>query len=195
MKKTDGTTFKDDFSVFGDPDAQDPDPEVRKRFFGKYRGMVMANIDPLHQGRLLVKVPDVTGLVGTHWAMPCVPMAGPFMGSYFVPPAAGAGVWIEFEQGDPEQPIWVGCFWAPGQIPMMAQGAVPGTAAITLETLTAGVSVSDQPMLPGGSVNLHVGPATFVTLGMEGITIKAPQVNVSTALFSVNGTKLTVLGP
>ena len=34
-----------------------------RRYFGKYRGMVIANIDPSRSGRLLVSVPDVLGAV------------------------------------------------------------------------------------------------------------------------------------
>ena len=55
-------------------------------------------------------VPDVLGLVPSTWAEPCVPLAGPTgppMGVYLVPPI-GAGVWVEFEHGDPDYPIWVG---------------------------------------------------------------------------------------
>ncbi len=46
------------------------------KHWGKYRGMVMNNIDPMQLGRLQVQVPDVTGLLPSTWAMPCFPMAG-----------------------------------------------------------------------------------------------------------------------
>lgn len=196
MEKRGKLHYKEEFSVFGSPDAQDPDPEVRKRFFGKYRGVVVTNIDPLRQGRLLVKVADVTGLIGPNWAMPCVPMAGLLMGTHFVPPPVGAGVWVEFEQGDSEDPIWVGCFWGPGQIPLLAQGAstaAPGLPAITLETVGAGLSICDTPHPPGGSVNLRVGASTFITLGVNGINIVAPAVTMLTNSFSVNGVALQVV--
>ena len=74
-----------------------------QRFVGKYRGTVTQNIDPMLRGRLLCMVPDVLGPVPSSWAEPCVPLAGPTgppMGVYLVPPI-GAGVWVEFEQGDP----------------------------------------------------------------------------------------------
>ena len=87
-------------------------PEIRT-FYGKYRGTVISNVDPLLRGRLLLEVPDVTGLVPSSWAEPCVPLAGPTgppMGVYMVPPI-GAGVWVEFEQGDPSFPVWTGCWY------------------------------------------------------------------------------------
>ena len=72
-----------------------------QRFYGKYRGTVINNVDPMQLGRLLVTVPDVLGAgVPSSWAEPCVPLAGPTvppMGVYLVPPI-GAGVWIEFER-------------------------------------------------------------------------------------------------
>ena len=134
--------------------------------------------------------------IPTTWAMPCVPMAGPLMGTYFVPPAIGAGVWVEYEQGDPEHPIWVGCFWGPGQLPALAQASAtvaPGVPMISLETLASGVSICDTPLPPGGNVNLHVGAASFITVGVDGITIVAPSVKITTASFTVNGAALSVV--
>src|SRR5262249_54333456 len=92
----------------GGPVSQNNGPE--SRYYGKYRGVVVNNADPEMTGRLLVTVPDVPGPAPSSWAVPCVPLAGPTgqpMGVYLVPPI-GAGVWVEFEQGDPERPIWVG---------------------------------------------------------------------------------------
>jgi hypothetical protein len=189
--------YKESFLPFGEPDAEDPDPEVRKRFFGKYRGSVVLNVDPLEQGRLLVRVPDVTGILTSNWALPCVPLAGINMGTSFVPPPVGASVWVEFEQGDPQMPIWVGCFWdTPATLGLM--GLVAGlapTPSMTMETLTAGVGVSDAPTLPpsGGNVCLYAAKgATSISLNPAGVTIVAPTVKIVTPNFSINGIQFTV---
>ena len=86
---------------------------VESRFYGKYRGIVRDNADPEKLGRLRVTVPSVLGPdVLTGWATPCVPYGGaPDVGVQFLP-EAGAGVWVEFEEGDPEFPVWVGTFWS-----------------------------------------------------------------------------------
>ena len=81
-----------------------------QRFYGKYRGTVLNNVDPLQIGRIQVIVPDVSTILPSSWAMPCAPVAGIQTGVFAVPPI-GAGVWVEFEQGDPDYPIWAGCFW------------------------------------------------------------------------------------
>jgi uncharacterized protein involved in type VI secretion and phage assembly len=89
-------------------------------FYGKYRGTVSQNVDPQELGRVQVVVPDVT-IEPLGWAMPCTPYAGPGVGLYAIPPV-GASVWVEFERGDPEYPIWSGCFWGQGELPPAATG-------------------------------------------------------------------------
>jgi hypothetical protein len=89
-------------------------------FYGKYRGIVLNNIDPLQIGRLQAMVPEVLGEIPSGWALPCAPYAGTGSGFYAIPPI-GAGVWIEFEAGDTSRPIWTGAWWAAGEVPMNEQ--------------------------------------------------------------------------
>ena len=81
--------------------------------FGKYRGVVTDNRDPLQMGRIRAKVPDVLGNdIACGWAMPCVQCkcnASRTVGSAL--PEINAGVWIEFEHGDLNYPIWAGFLW------------------------------------------------------------------------------------
>ncbi|WP_405523989.1 phage baseplate assembly protein V [Streptomyces canus] len=80
------------------------------RYLGKFRGRVVNNDDPLRIGRVTVEVPDVLGDEPSTWALPCLPFTGPESGQFVVPPP-GAGVWVEFEQGDPSFPVWTGCWY------------------------------------------------------------------------------------
>lgn len=80
-------------------------------YFGKYRGVVTNNKDELHLGRIRAEVIAVFGRGNeSSWALPCVPYAGNGVGFFLIPPKH-ASVWIEFEQGDSDYPIWTGCFW------------------------------------------------------------------------------------
>ena len=79
-------------------------------YFGKYRGKVTDNQDPMMTGRIKASVPDVLADQDTGWAMPCMPFGGSQIG-FFAIPTVGATVWIEFEHGDPDYPVWSGCFW------------------------------------------------------------------------------------
>jgi Type VI secretion system/phage-baseplate injector OB domain len=123
--------------------------EVGRKHYGKYRGTVAQNVDPMFRGRLMAIVPDVLGPTPSNWAEPCVPLAGPSgppMGIYFVPPI-GAGVWVEFEQGDPERPIWVGCRWgSQADVPLAARAGNPADPSIVIQSLLQqSVVVSDMP--------------------------------------------------
>lgn len=87
--------------------------KIERHYYGKYRGFVVSNEDPKKLGRLKVNVPSVLGdAIVTGWATPCLPYGGqPNEGALFIPDA-GAGVWVEFEQGNLDAPIWVGAFWS-----------------------------------------------------------------------------------
>lgn len=93
----------------------------QNRIYGKFQGTVKDNKDPLKMGHLRALVPRVLGETLTGWAKPCVPYAGPTSGFFSVPPV-DAGVWIEFEAGDVSLPIWSGCYWGAGEVPMKPPG-------------------------------------------------------------------------
>jgi Type VI secretion system/phage-baseplate injector OB domain len=169
---------------------QDPDPPVAKRHWGKYRGTVVENQDVPPNGRLLVSVP---GIVITNWAMPCVPLAFPLMGM-FARPAVGANVWVEFERGDPDKPIWTGGWWGEGEVPLPLladeASALPLIQVITIESGTAGISICDTPLPAGGGtpgqVNIIADEgAVTIALSPGSVSITAPAVTITTGTFTV----------
>ncbi len=103
-----------------------------QKLYGKFRGKVVNNVDPLQLGRLLVQVAAVAELP-LSWALPCVPYAGDDVGLFAVPPI-GANVWVEFEGGDPNTPIWTGCFWGKGEVPVSP--AVPTTKMLKTDKVS-----------------------------------------------------------
>jgi len=114
-------------------------------------------------GRIQVTVPDVSAVLPSSWAMPCVPLAGKQMGSYFVP-QIGSGVWVEFEQGDPDYPIWTGCFWgSAAEVPALALAGNPASPSIVLGSgLLNNVAVSDLPGPTGGIILKSATGATII---------------------------------
>ena len=176
-----------------------------EKFFGKYRGMVVSGLDPEGRGRILAQVPDVLGLGISTWAMPCLPFAGLQMGMYVVPPP-NAGVWIEFEKGDPDYPIWTGCWWGSRlEVPLTAQTAPPALPLVILETaLKNGFVVSDTPVpvipplpmgLPAGGIILRSG-TSYIRIDATGVSIFGPKVTINgVAVVDINSSALTVTGP
>ncbi len=110
------------------------------RFYGKHRGLVTDNADPLQSGRIRAVVPDVLGDVACGWALPCAPYTGAGVGLYAIPPV-DAGVWIEFEAGDPSRPIWTGGWWAAGEVPLDEQ-ATPSPPSRKILRSDSGLLVS-----------------------------------------------------
>ena len=134
-----------------------------QRYYGKYRGMVLNNVDPMQIGRLLVQVPDVTGLTPSSWAMPCFPFSGKQMGAYMIP-QIGTGVWVEFEQGDPDHPIWSGCwFGSAAEVPALALAGNPASPNVVLQTsLQNSIIISDLPGPTGGIMLKSTTGATII---------------------------------
>lgn len=138
------------------------------QFFGKYRGKVESNVDPLQLGRVQVSVPAVLGDGRMSWAMPCVPYAGSSVGFFAIPPG-GANVWVEFEGGDPDYPIWSGCFWGTGEVP-----ASPAVAEMkVLKTAVGTITIND---LPGaGGITIETTTGAKIALSASGIEISNGQ--------------------
>lgn len=161
---------------------------TKQKFYGKYRGTVTDNKDPLMQGRVRAKVPSVFGEQETGWAFPCSPYAGKGVGFFFVPPV-GANLWIEFEEGDTDSPIWVGCFWGVGEAPKMP--AIPDYKVI--KTNFANITIND---LPGaGGVNIETANGLKIVMNLAGIELSngAAKVKLSPASVSVNDGALEVI--
>jgi hypothetical protein len=161
----------------------------KKQYFGKYRGTVFNNIDPELKGRILAMVPDVLKAVPTTWALPCVPVTGiaALQSGVYVLPPKGANVWIEFEHGDVNYPIWSGCFWgSQAEIPLAAMAGTPATSPIVIQT------VGQNTLWIGGD------PATGITLSCgPAMSPTSPQIKISQAgilIFDGKGGGIAIAG-
>lgn len=164
-----------------------------KEFFGKYRGKVENNIDPMQMGRIQVSVPAVLGDGRLSWAMPSVPYAGSGVGFFAIPPM-GANVWVEFEAGNPDYPIWSGCFWGTGEAP-----ALPAVAAMKVFK-TDGITVTVSDLPGAGGLTIEVGPPVVaiplkMVCNSSGIELSnsAASVKLTPVSVSVNNGALEVI--
>ena len=146
-----------------------------KKYFGKYRGTVINNVDPELRGRIQLMVPDVSGFAITSWALPALPIGGLQMGLFSVP-MIGSGVWVEFEQGDLDYPIWVGVYWgSAAEVPALSNLLVPGVPGIAMQTaLQNGIVISDVPG-PTGGIMLMSTTGAMILINDVGITISNGQ--------------------
>ena len=81
--------------------------------FGLYRATVLSNIDPTKTGRLQLQFPLAGTVIPSTWAVPCLSAADARAVALreFVLPPIGSMVWVMFDAGDPDFPIWMGCAW------------------------------------------------------------------------------------
>lgn len=187
------------------------------RYYGKYRGVVLDNIDPdplAPPGRILAEVPSIPGML-LNWAMPCVPFAGPEMGLWAIPPI-GANVWIEFEGANANSPIWSGCFWSepeefplpktlspedPSLVSIFTMGFItiisnitPAEGGLTIEIIDPVVEVPITISCNSLGVEVQNGVSTAVLNPEEGITLTAGEtvVAMTDAAMEVESSEINV---
>ena len=146
-----------------------------KHYYGKYRGVVVNNIDPEQIGRVIVSVPEVLSEAASSWAMPCVPFAGIQAGCFVVPPI-GSQVWVEFEQGNPDRPIWTGGFWTTqADVPVLALNPPPippGQNIVLQTTLGNALVLSDAVGSAGDGITLKAASGAMIMVNSAGILIE-----------------------
>ena len=159
-----------------------------KKFYGKYRGTVTNNFDKDGLGRIKAKVTTVLGEEELPWAMPSVPYAGDNIGMFFIPPE-GSNVWIEFEEGDVNKPIFSGCFWGHGQIP--DKNYDPNIKMIKTEN--ASLRIGDKSAK--NRIEIKTDKNQKIIVNPEGIELfhEGCSVRLTSGKVSINGKNLEVL--
>jgi hypothetical protein len=162
-------------------------------FYGKYRGLVINNVDPMLIGRVQVTCPAVLGEGTLSWALPCAAFAGIAEGLFAVP-SVGASVWVEFEGGNPDFPIYTGGFWGEGESPAIP----PGPTTTVLARL--GVSITINSLPGAGGLTILVGPPVVETpmtlmFNAAGITLTngASSISLSPAAVTINEGALEII--
>jgi len=159
------------------------------QFYGKFEGVVDQNFDPLGKGRLLVKVPTIFR-DGTVWAQPCVPYAGPDIGFFMMPPK-DAHVWVEFAGGDPNRPIWSGCFWGEGESPPVSVSPLAANKKM-LKTETCTLTLDDTPGIGGLTIETSDGKKIVMTKLKLEVTDGTWSITLSPSSVSINNGALEV---
>lgn len=85
-------------------------------YYGKYRAFVVDVNDPEKRGRVKVTCPKVYGNDKSPWCEPCLSFAQD-NGGDFVLPKNGEFIWVEFEEGNPQHPVYTGGLWSSNNTP------------------------------------------------------------------------------
>ena len=177
---------------------------IDQKRYGKFRGFVTSNQDPEKRGRVKLQIPSVMGDQESDWALPCLPFGGLAQQGFFAIPEIDAQVWVEFEEGDPQRPIWTGTFW-------QQQSDVPSEAALDepttrlLKTPSGHIlqfddeddqekirihhkSESELAFDEKGSISLTDSEGAVVTLDAESKEITITDANGNTLKMTSSGT-------
>jgi uncharacterized protein involved in type VI secretion and phage assembly len=142
---------------------------VEGRYYGKYRGQVTDNSDPSNLGRVKAKVPRVLGDEETGWALPAFIYGGASEQGLFAVPDVGAGVWIEFEEGDLSYPVWTGTWYTSGAIP---ESAKPGQKVLKTKS-------GHKLVLDDDAGTLEITDSNGNTVTMDSSTVKVAAGNAT----------------
>ena len=145
-------------------------------FYGKFRGIVTDVNDPLVTSRIRARVPDVMGNEESSWALPALPFG------LFALPAVGARVWIEFEHGDQDFPVWSGSWWGSAAELPSAVLAPPYQKTMIKTAAGHSITIDDTP---------GVGGITLETATGQKIILNALGIEISNGL----GAGIKLLGP
>jgi uncharacterized protein involved in type VI secretion and phage assembly len=178
-------TFKNIGASMIDQDLTNENP---RQALGKHRGIVVNNVDPMQLGRVQVALPGLGSEKNGIWAMPCVPYAGKGVG-FFAMPSVGTNVWVEFENGNPDRPIWAGCFWGKGEVPLPSAAEVK-----TLTTEQSAITLDDTSEGAGITIETKAGMKIVITAsGIEIDNGQGGNIRITGPKVSVNGGALEVI--
>jgi uncharacterized protein involved in type VI secretion and phage assembly len=165
---------------------------------GVYAGTVVRNLrqqnsgEPENLGRILVSVESVFDDAAPEhhvWARPCFPF-----GHVYVP-EEGDKIWVAFENGDPQSPVWLGIWYAEGSMPEEADQSPPAQRVIRSaagHTITLDDAENNEKVIikdkAGNCIELRGDGVLFkceqdLTIDASGknIVIKAQSVDVQEA--------------
>jgi Type VI secretion system/phage-baseplate injector OB domain len=167
-----------------------------EHYYGIYRGTVESVEEGDNLGIISVKIPEVFGPSHTvSRVRPCTPFAGDKHGFVAIP-EPGDGVWIQFEAGNTSLPVWVGFWWASGEIPE------PKGKLVRSFITTKGhkfVLDDDQDEVTlrhsGGAEMKMTGSDVTITIGNASIEMKSSEIKLAvgpTASLKITSSEITI---
>ena len=138
------------------------------QYFGKYRAKVVDVKDPEKRGRIRVMCPKVLGEAKSAWCEPCIPVAYDFGGDFAIP-KVDEFVWVEFEEGNPNKPVYCGGLWSKEKSP----SAPYETAERIITWGKCKIKVSKDDIL-----TISLG-SSLITVKSDSIKITSPRIDLN----------------
>lgn len=157
---------------------------MSNQYFGKYRAKVVDVKDPEKRGRIRVMCPKVLGEAKSAWCEPCIPVAYDKGGDFAIP-KLNEFVWVEFEEGNSNKPVYTGGLWSTEKSP--SNPYETAERLITWGKCKIKISKNDVMTLSvGGCSIVMTGSTTTITVGGSSITLTKDGIKLSSAKIDLN---------
>ena len=144
-------------------------------YYGKYRAKVTDVADPEKRGRIRVMCPKVLGEAKSAWCEPCIPVAYDLGGDYAIP-KVDEFVWVEFEEGNSNKPIYTGGLWSTNKSPSHAY-------VVKNRLITWGDCKIEMNETPNKSIAISIGSSS--------ILMTKTSINIASDLIYLNGNSIS----
>lgn len=135
---------------------------------GFHRGIVSNIEDPEQRGRIKCLIPDVLGKeVESAWCEPCVTVAYDRGGDFCLPNVKET-IWIAFEDGNPNKPIYMGNWWQKGMTPLGANYGAEKSQVRVINYANCLITLKDSTIsvnVGGGGVELLINNGSVAITG------------------------------
>ena len=151
-----------------------------EHYYGLYRGTVESVEEGDNLGIISVKIPDVFGPDHTlSRVRPCSPFAGDKHGFVAIP-EPGDGVWIQFEAGKTSLPVWVGFWWASGEIPEPKGKLVRSFITTKGHKFVLDDDADEITLLHSGGAEMKMtGSDVTITIGNASIEMSSSEIKLA----------------
>lgn len=151
-----------------------------EHYYGLYRGTVESVEEGDSLGIISVKIPDVFGADHTvSRVRPCSPFAGDKHGFVAIP-EPGDGVWIQFEAGKTSLPVWIGFWWASGEIPEPKGKLVRSFITTKGHKFVLDDDADEITLLHSGGAEMKMtGSDVTITIGNASIEMSSSEIKLA----------------
>ena len=151
-----------------------------EHYYGIYRGIVESVEEGDNLGIISVKIPDVFGPNHTvSRVRPCSPFAGDKHGFVAIP-EPGDGVWIQFEAGKTSLPVWIGFWWASGEIPEPKGKLVRSFITTKGNKFVLDDDADEITLLHSGGAEMKMtGSDVTITIGNASIEMSSSEIKLA----------------
>jgi molybdopterin-binding protein len=167
-----------------------------EHYYGIYRGTVESVEEGDNLGNISVKIPDVFGPSHTvSRVRPCSPFAGDKHGFVAIP-EPGDGVWIQFEAGKTSLPVWIGFWWASGEIPEPKGKLVRSFITTKGHKFVLDDDQDEVTLLHSGGAEMKMtGSDVTITIGNASIEMSSSEIKLAvgpTASLKITSSEIAI---